>query len=202
MTTGDRDGDTIDSAADSGENQLRPTGDLFKDTVEKFRLIVADSKDFFATFPLDEPMSQPLTVYGATLAVNLLCILLITIAHPAGLMSNLLIFAVSQGLWLLMACGLLRFVSGLFGGTGNLEQIVRGFCYANAPNVLSSIPFLNVFAWLYSLYLAKLVVERVEGLAPPRSNTVVGITAGITITACIAWMLLSSLSLFVKQPGG
>jgi hypothetical protein len=130
MTSGDRDGDTIDSSADGGENQLQPTGDLLKDTLERFRLTVTDSKDFFAGFPLDEPMSQPLMVYGATLGVNLICTLLISLVHPASLMTNLLIFGASQALWLLMACGLLRFVSGMFGGTGNLEQIVRGFCYA------------------------------------------------------------------------
>jgi hypothetical protein len=166
-----------------------------------WRQVVLSPKEFMMNFPLDEPIVEPVKFYSGIIAVNVGFTLLLGSFHPATLITNVLVCLAVNVLSIVVSCALLRLISGMFGGTGSFLDLFRALCYANAPNVMVWIPIIGFFPWIYSIFLSKLAVERIEGLEAARAKAVVLIAAAISGAAFLTVLFLGTALLFRPVAG-
>jgi hypothetical protein len=196
-----RSADTPGSVSGSKSTALQAPSSIVEANIEKLRTIVTQPKTFFSTFPLDEPISEPATFYGCIVGVNLIGTLVFSLFHMEALLANLGTVVLGSVMTFAVGCGLMRFAASKFGGTGTFAGIARACAYASAPSVLGWIPIINLFAFIYSLYLSKLAVERVEGIEGTRSTIVIGIAVGVPFFIGVLVTIMSAILLVKKAVG-
>lgn len=170
-----------------------PTGEstnFFQDTVNTFRSIIVSPREFFDAMPLEGGLKDPVLFMLIVSVASSLGILLITMKPLQALQElivRILISFVSSAYLLVLSRG--------FGGTGSFEGTYRAFAYASAPMMISWIPFLNLIAAIYGLFLMRLGLERAHGLPTPRAIGVIAIwlVTMIGLAVIIAFMTAATI---------
>jgi hypothetical protein len=144
--------------------------DFFQFYFDEFKMVLLSPIQYFESMDLEGGFREPVTFVCLIAAVNGLVWLGTSLTHPVGAaLATMGIIAASFAL-----AGVTMGLSRWLGGDGDFEATYRACGAAMAPWVVLFIPFVNVFAVLYSLLLLKLSLERSQDLTPTRCTAVVG----------------------------
>jgi hypothetical protein len=129
-----------------------------------WKRVVTDPRGFFQDMPIRGGIQNPLVF----LIVCLVCAALgFLIVGPRGFGLSLVFWGTVRSF--LYAAIFLLVARNVFAGTGDYEANYRVVAYATAPMALMWVPLVGGLAFLYTLFLVIVGLERVHGFDAVKS---------------------------------
>ena len=138
---------------------------------------------FYREMPVTGGFENPL-IFLAICAAIYFILKIVVAGLPAGANAIFLIaltYIFGPGI-LMLACQF------LFQGEGDYEATLRVCAYAGACLVLSWVPVLGIFAYVYGVYLVFIGTERVHKL--DTTKTAIATLVAVLVTAAILFFVL------------
>jgi len=154
--------------------------DDFKNTWLK---VIRSPGDFFAQMPTEGGYADPVKFAAINYLIAGIIFMSIQFAFqytigginfaiislPMGFVSFIGILIIGF-IGLFIGGGILHIFFSILGGTGTYEGTVRLIAYASAAMALSGIPFVNILAVFYMIFMAVIGGTKVHKVSPARSG--------------------------------
>lgn len=154
-----------------------------KGLVNAWKKVMLEPRDFYRNMPPHGGFENPLVF----LCLSAVCyfVLKVIVTGVADAINALFLVSLAYifgpGI-LMLAC------QYLFEGEGDYEGTLRACAYAGATLVLSWIPTIGIFGYLYSFYLIFLGTQRVHRL--DQTKAAIATLSAILVTTAIVFFVL------------
>jgi len=168
----------MEKEAEQVDSSIGSTADTeWRGLLQLFRTIVTQPTDFFEHMQLEGGLKEPLLFMALCSGLASAGQIIATFKPMLGIQEF-----IGRVIFSFISAGFLMALSRGFGGKGNFEHTYRAYVYGTAPAVVSWIPLLNYVAFLYTLFLLYLSLQRAqEGLEAKRVIWVLALYIGVMI---------------------
>jgi len=187
--------------------------EMIDDFKETWLKVIRSPGDFFAQMPTEGGYADPVKFAAINYLIAGIIFMAIQFAFQYtigginfAIISLPMVFASFIGaliigfIGLFIGGGLLHIFFRVLGGAGTYEGTVRLIIYASAPLALSGIPFVNILAGFYMIFMAVIGGTKVHKVSPLKS--VIAVVIPTVVFIVLVGMLIGAIILFLYSSGG